>query len=295
MKISTIKHVTKDGVDNIYKNKAMSVASIAIVTATIVIFGMFLAMFINIKTNINDLKKRPMIEVFCDENLSNDGIDEIEKLINENPDVMNCKKVTKQEALEMVKDLLGDEKDILDGIDEDFLPVSFKINLYDSEDTDKFIESMNDVSGIEKINFSKLELDFINKIVHIVNFVSSVLVFVFLAASVGIISNTIKITVGARKREISIMRYVGASDIFVRGPFVVEGILIGILGGLLAFVLVGHGYNILTNNIINGLSMIKVILLKDIINVSLLVFVLIGGCLGAIGGIFSVQKYLRSL
>ena len=142
MKISTIKHITKDGMDNVYKNKAMSIASIAIVTATIVIFGIFLAMLINVRTNINELKRKPMIEVFCNENLGDDGVNKIENVIKEKQYVMNCIKVTKQEALEMVKDLLGDEKDILEGIDEDFLPVSFKVNLYDSDDTEKFIESI---------------------------------------------------------------------------------------------------------------------------------------------------------
>ena len=105
--------------------------------------------------------------------------------------------------------------------------------------------------------------------------------------------NTIKLTVNERRREISIMKYVGASDIFVRGPFIIEGVVIGIIGAVVAFFIVGHGYIILTSRIMNSLPDLGVVLLKDIINESLLLYILLGSVLGAIGGIFSVQKYLR--
>lgn len=293
MKIKTIKHIVKDGVYNIYKNKVMTIASVAIVAATIAILGVFSIIFVNLKANLDDLKKRPMIEVFCNENLNEEDIGQIESKILENKKVMNCKKVTKAEAYKEVQELFGDE--ILEGIGEDFLPISFRVNLHDSDDSEAFVNSIKDVPGVDKVDFSKVEVDFINKIVHVVNFISVVLVVVFLIASVGIISNTIKLTVGARKREIEIMKYVGAADVFVSGPFVVEGMVIGLIGAVIAFVIVGQGYNMLTNNIANSFSGIRVILLKDVINMGLVVFVLMGSCLGAVSGIFSVRKYLRGV
>lgn len=293
MKIRTIRHIIKDGVYNIYKNKVMTIASVAIVAATITILGVFLMMFVNLKANLDDLKKRPMIEVFCDENLGELEVGQVESKILEDKKVMNCKKITKSEAFKEVQELFGD--DILEGISEDFLPISFRVNLYDSDYSEAFVNSMKDVPGVDKVDFSKVELDFINKIVHIVNFISIVLVAVFLIASVGIISNTIKLTVGARKKEIEIMKYVGAADVFVSGPFVVEGVVIGLIGAIIAFVVVGQGYNMLTNNITNSFSGIRVILLKDVINIGLVVFVLLGSCLGAVSGIFSVRKYLKGV
>lgn len=295
MKISTIKNITRDGIDNIYKNKVMTIASIAIVTATIFIFGIFLTLFMNIRANVNDLKKSPMIEVFCNENLDDARINEIEKEITENKDVMNCIKITKQEALKKVQELLGDEKDILDGIDDDFLPVSFEVSLYDIDDTEQFVEFVKGINGIDDYKYSVEELNFINKVSHLLNIVSIVLITVFLVASVGIIANTIKLTVSARRREINIMKYVGASDIFVRGPFIIEGTIIGIIGAILAFVIVGHGYGLITSNIVGDVYKIKVLSLKEVVNVCLICFLSLGCVLGAASGVFSVEKYLKEL
>lgn len=292
MKIKTIKHIVKDGIYNIYKNKVMTAASVAIVTATIAVFGIFLMLFVNLKVNIDNLKKVPMIEVFCDENLDDVSVDQIEKKINEDKRVLSCKKMTKAEGFERVRELLGE--DILEGMNEDFLPISFKINLRDSGDSEAFVSSAKEIQGVDTVNFSKGELNYINGIAHVVNFISIVLIVVFLLASVGIVSNTIKLTVGARKREIEIMKYVGASDIFVSGPFVVEGIIIGIVGALIAFVIVGQGYNVLTNNGENSLLALRVILLKEVINKGLMIFISLGGCLGAVSGVISVRKYLKN-
>ena len=296
MKISTIKNITRDGMANIYKNKVMTLASVAIVTATIFIFGILLAIFMNIRANVSDLKKSPMIEVFCDENLDDARVDEIEKEITNNEDVMNCIKVTKQEALNKVKELLGEEKDILDGIDDDFLPVSFEVSLYDINDTEQFIEFIKDMNGVEDYKYSIDELNFINKVSHVLNIVSIILIAVFLVASVGIIANTIKLTVSARSREISIMKYVGASDIFVRGPFIIEGTIIGIIGAMIAFVIVGHGYGLITSNIAGEVyEKIKILSLGEIVNKCLICFLSLGCVLGATSGVLSVQKYLKEL
>ena len=295
MKISTIKNITRDGIDNIYKNKVMTIASVAIVAATIFIFGIFLTLFLNIRANVNNLKNSPMIEVFCNENLDDARVNEIEKELIGNEDVMNCKKITKQEAFKKVQELLGEEKDILEGIDDDFLPVSFEVSLYDINDTEQFIEFIKGINGIDDYKYSIEELNFINKVSNVLNVVSIILIAVFLVASIGIIANTIKLTVSARRREISIMKYVGASDIFVRGPFIVEATIIGIIGAIIAFVVVGHGYGFITSNIVGEVYKIKVLSLSEVVNVCLIWFLSLGCILGATSGVFSVQKYLKEL
>lgn len=295
MKISTIKNITRDGIDNIYKNKVMTIASVAIVAATIFIFGIFLTLFLNIRANVNNLKNSPMIEVFCNENLDYARVNEIEKELIGNEDVMNCKKITKQEAFKKVQELLGEEKDILEGIDDDFLPVSFEVSLYDINDTEQFIEFIKGINGIDDYKYSIEELNFINKVSNVLNVVSIILIAVFLVASIGIIANTIKLTVSARRREISIMKYVGASDIFVRGPFIVEATIIGIIGAIIAFVVVGHGYGFITSNIVGEVYKIKVLSLSEVVNVCLIWFLSLGCILGATSGVFSVQKYLKEL
>lgn len=293
MKISTLRRIIRDGLENLYKNKIMTLASVAIVATTVLVFGMFLTTFLNVREINNDLKKIPIIEIFCDENLDDVSIDEIEKQIAKIDGIKGYRKVGKEEAFKKTQEFLGENKNILDGMSEDFLPVSFRVNVFDSEGSEKIVEAAKKISGVEDVSWSKKEVDFVNKAVHTVNFIGGVFVLVFFVISLGIIVNTIKLTVNARRREISIMKYVGASDIFVRGPFVVEGIVIGIVGAIIAFFVVGHGYIMLTASIKNSLPEFRVVLLKDIINSSLALCVLLGGTLGAVGGVCSVQKYLK--
>ncbi len=293
MKISTLRRIVRDGLENLYKDKIMTLASIAIVVATVVVFGIFLATFVNIKEASNDLKKIPVIEAFCNENLDNEKIDEIEKQISKIKGVVSYRKIEKEEAFKKAQDILGDDKNILDGMSPDFLPISFKVNVFSGEDSQAIVEGLKSIDGIEEIKWFQKEIDTVDTVIHIVNFFGGIFVLVFFVISLGIIVNTIKLTVNARRREISIMKYVGASDIFVRGPFIIEGVVIGIIGAVLAFFIVGHGYIILTSRIMNSLPDLGVVLLKDIINESLLLYILLGSVLGAIGGIFSVQKYLR--
>ena len=293
MKISTLRRIVRDGLENLYKDKIMTLASIAIVVATVVVFGIFLATFVNIKEASNDLKKIPVIEAFCNENLDNEKIDEIEKQISKIKGVVSYRKIEKEEAFKKAQDILGDDKNILDGMSPDFLPISFKVNVFSGEDSQAIVEGLKSIDGIEEIKWFQKEIDTVDTVIHIVNFFGGIFVLVFFVISLGIIVNTIKLTVNARRREISIMKYVGASDIFVRGPFIIEGVVIGIIGAVVAFFIVGHGYIILTSRIMNSLPDLGVVLLKDIINESLLLYILLGSVLGAIGGIFSVQKYLR--
>ena len=139
---------------------------------------------------------------------------------------------TKKQALEEMKIRLAEDSSILNGISEDILPVSFSIKLKNPADSTSVVNYLKKINGIQKVSYSQKVIDVISKVTYWIKFISGGMIIVLLVVSVFIISNTIKLTVFARRKEINIMKYIGATDWFIRWPFIVEGVIIGITGAL---------------------------------------------------------------
>lgn len=298
MKLRSTKYAIKEGIINLYKNRLMSFASISIVTASIIIFGIFFIISSNINLNMEVLKQQPEMEVFCSPELDDAQINKIEADLKENEKIAEIKKVTKKEAFEKAMEILGSKESLMEGEDESFLPVSFIIKLKNSEESSVMVKVIKNIKGIESVRYSQDAIDFISKSAYWVKVISVILLLVLLLVSFFIISNTIKLTVFARRKEINIMKYIGATDWFIRGPFIIEGIIIGFVGAVLAFVLVLYGYSVLEEKLISEMSRVGAdfILLQktsgissNIISTSLL----LGTILGAAGSAASLQKHLR--
>lgn len=298
MKIRTAKYIFREGLLNSYRNKLMSLASISTITASLVIFGIFLLVSLNLNNVVEGLKAQPEMEVFCDPELNDSQISGIEGIIKSNEKVKEYKIVTKKEALEQAKRLLGEDGHELDSEDESFLPVKFVVKLKNLSDSNGVVEQLKKVNGIEKVNYSQDEIDFVSKITYWVHLISGFLLVVLLIVSVFIISNTIKLTVFARRREINIMKFIGATDWFIRWPFIIEGIVIGIAGAVLAFILLAYGYSILEGKLSteffkmgsNAFSFIKI---SSISLQMVVIYCVVGGIVGAAGSMISIRKHLQ--
>ncbi|MCL6505632.1 MAG: permease-like cell division protein FtsX [Bryobacteraceae bacterium] len=298
MKIRTVKYIIKEGIFNSYRNKLMSLASISIVAASLIIFGIFLLITFNLSYNIKVLNQQPEMEVFCDPDLNDADITRIEETLRQNEMVSECTKITKQEAFNKVKKILGDNSKLLEDESESFLPVSFIIKLKDPKQSIQIVEEFKKVAGVENIAYSQDMVQVISGITHLVRIISMILITVLLVISMFIISNTIKLTVFARRKEINIMKYIGATDGFIRWPFVVEGIVIGFIGAVVAFTLLGYGYTAITSKITLGLpeaniSFFKIVPLEDIRFTIIWIYTLIGVVIGGIGSVISIRKYLH--
>jgi cell division transport system permease protein len=177
--------------------------------------------------------------VFCEYELSDAQVKQVELEIQKIEGIKEYSIVTKSQAFEKFKEKLGDDSDILEGYDENLLPVSFIIKLdnYGSTTSSNIIESLKRISGVRKVSYFKELSDFLFKFTKWINLISGVLVAILLIFSVSVIANTIKLTVFARRKEISIMKYIGATDWFIRWPFIVEGVLIGLGGAVIAYLL----------------------------------------------------------
>lgn len=177
------------------------------------------------------------MEAYCNPNLDDTQIKKIEEDLKQNDKIAEIKKVTKQEAFERAKKLLGSKENLMEGEDENFLPVSFVIKLKNSDESAGMVQQIKSIKGIESVQYSQNAVDFISKSAYWVKFISVILLLALLLVSFFIISNAIKLTVFARRKEINIMKYIGATDWFIRLPFIIEGIIIGFIGAILAFVL----------------------------------------------------------
>ena len=283
---------------NAYRNKLMSLASISIVAASLVIFGIFLLITINLGQNIKGLEEQPELRAFCDYELDDSQVSQVEEAIKNNGKIQQYTKITKQEAFEKVKQMLEDNASILEGMDASFLPVSFNIKLKDPKESKSVSEELGAVSGLRKIVYPQEVIETISKLTYWVRIISIILIGILLVVSMFIISNTIKLTVFARRKEINIMKYIGATDWFIRWPFVVEGVIIGFVGALAAFVLVSIGYGAFGDKInadllYSNITFIKFVKMDEIGALMLSLYGFIGASVGAIGSVISLRKYLH--
>jgi len=300
MKLRTTRYIIKEGALNIYRNRLMSLASISIVAAALLIFGIFMITLMNLNTNLDMLKQQSEVLVYCYSELDDSKVSQIENLIKQNNKVAEYTKVSKKEALEKIKDILGESQDVIEGLDDSFLPVLFKVTLKNPEDSAEVAQEFQKIIGVEKVEYSQDLIEAITKIARWVKIISSILILILLIVSVFIISNTIKLTVFARRKEISIMKYIGATDWFIRWPFIVEGVIIGIIGAAITFIVISYGYNAIevrfnsdfAEGVVN-FNLFRLVKMKEMAASVMAVYAVIGTGVGVIGSLTAIRKYLK--
>ncbi|HOV27104.1 MAG TPA: permease-like cell division protein FtsX [Pseudobacteroides sp.] len=296
MKIRTTKYIIKEGIINSYRNKLMSLASIIIVTASLLVFGIFLIISVNFQHKINEMMESQLqIEVYCDANLDETQVKDIEAQIKMNSFVSNVRRVTKEEALERCKALLEEDGSILEGYDGSFLPESFIVKINNSDNIKRVVEEFKALKGVESVGFLEDNVNQLSSISYWARFISILLLVILLSVSIFIISNTIKLTVFARRREIGIMKYIGATDWFIRLPFIVEGIIIGIVGAIISFIVTYYCYSTIESQLSNGVlgETLEFVSINSIVLYVIGSYSIIGTVVGGIGSGISIRKYLR--
>lgn len=298
MKIRTVQYVLKQGVVNSYRNKLMTLASVSTVAASLLIFGIFLFLAINLNYNMKLLTAQPEMEIFLRAEINDDKAAVIENVIKSDPNIESYTKVTKAQAMEKAKKLMGDDAKLLEGEDNSFLPISFIVKLKDSLKSNVVAEEYKRLPEVDDVTYYMDVINMIAKLNNWMKVIALIILVILLAVSTFIISNTIKLTVFARRKEINIMKYIGATDWFIRWPFIVEGLLIGLFGSLIAFVLVSYGYNAIEirfnqDFISVGTSMLKLLKINDFGLKVLGVYAVVGVLVGINGSALSMRKYLR--
>lgn len=295
MKFDSVKYSFKDAVKSIVRNKTLSIASIATVAATLFILGSITLVVANVNKAVTKLGSMVEVSIYLEDSITNTQKDAIEKKIEVIDGVNTIKFESKTQALENVKEQLNDTTgDLTEGFEEDNpFPASFTVNVSEPEIIDDVVSAVRDMDGIEDIRDARSLIQKISNLTDSVKVSAIVGFIVFILISLFLIGNTIKITVFTRKREIGIMKYVGATDWFIRWPLIIEGVILGIIGAIIAVIILVLGYLVLTSKISLDIFDFTLIPVSYIGKVVLWELLACGLFIGAVGSIISMRKFLK--
>ena len=296
MRFSTFIYTLKQGIANIFRNKWYSLASIATIGACLFMFGIFYSIVANFQYIVKEAQNGVAVTVFFDEGLSQERIAEIGSLIEARTEVDHVNFVSADEAWEGFKEeYLGE---YADGFKDNPLKNSsnYEIYLRDVSMQSALVSYLESTEGIRLINKSEITAKTLTSINSLVGYVAIGIIIILLCVSVFLIANTVTIGISVRKEEINIMKYIGATDFFVRFPFVIEGILIGAFGSLVPLGIVYLIYSNVIGYVLNKFtvlsSILKFIPVNEIFHTLIPVSVCIGVGIGFIGSFTTVRKHL---
>ncbi|MBP2033496.1 cell division transport system permease protein [Clostridium algifaecis] len=294
MRISTIKFFIEESFKSLKRNKTISIASAATVAATLFILGISLLAMLNIKQGILEVQSKVEIKVYLKDNITSSQKRSIEDKINTTDGIVSVNYETKAQAVDKFKNQLGSQnKSLADGLEKNNpLPNSYIIKVTTPEVVSKVVDNIKNMDGIDSIQDGKGIVDKIISITRTIKWVGTVILVILIGVSLFLIGNTIKLTVYSRRKEIGIMKYIGATDWFIRWPFIIEGMMIGLIGGIFADIVLYYLYRIMYFKISSSFIMMQLISPQYIYTNILALFVLVGIIIGAIGSILSMRKFL---
>ena len=296
MRFNVLNYLIGEGIRNLFKNKKSTISSLMIMCATMLIFGLFFVIGENLNAFVENVADAQEIRVIIDNDATDSEIEEVGNEILGIEGVKSAEFVSKDEALDYMKDMLGD--DLLEGYSEkNILSAAYNVTLTDLKLNNDVQDSINQLPHVKKIVSSNQVISQIISLAKGVRIITAGILALLIVISVSIITNTIKLAVHSRRKEISIMKYVGATNSFIRWPFLVEGIIIGIVSGLLSVVLIGGAYTGIAHKLAETsfLQMANWTLLNfsDMFNLILIVYLGLGIGIGILGSSISMRKYLE--
>ena len=294
MKVRTIEYYIREVFISLRRNNWMSVASIGTVAVSLFIFGMFLMMVMNMNKLAENMESQVQINVYLLDKVDRQQARDIEKDLKEIEGVESVGFVTKDEAMERFKDRLGDQKTLLDALDEtNPLPDSFEVTVTNPDLVKTAAEKMEKIDGVESAKYGQDVMEHLFEITRLLRIFGFTLMLVLAFATLFIISNTIRLTVFARRKEIAIMKYVGATDWFIRWPFVMEGMVLGLLGSIIAAMVLRTAYTAMAEKVYDTLAFFPLIPEQPFLTYITIVVVISGMVVGAIGSAVSIKKFLK--
>ncbi|MBS5857599.1 MAG: permease-like cell division protein FtsX [Clostridia bacterium] len=300
MRYNIFGYLIGEGFSNVFKNKKSTGASLMIMCATMIIFGVFLILGENINHFVKDVEDSQGIQVFAKEEATDEQIKALGEQISKIEGVNKTQFKSKEDALNQMKEKFGEENEsLLEGYEgeNNIFTASYVVTLTDLNLNQQVQDEISKLDNVKKITSSNQTVTTLIDLSNGIKIVTGVILLLLIVISVFIIANTIKLTVHARRKEISIMKYVGATNGFIRWPFIVEGMIIGIISSLISILLVGLAYNFIAEQMVNSSFMkimgVSLVSFGDMFNSIIVVYMLLGIGIGALGSIISMRKYLK--
>lgn len=301
MRISTVGYSTKQGFKNIARNKLFSIASIATMSACIFLFGVFFSIVTNFRYIVKKAEEEVAITVMFDEDSTQEDKDRIGEQLKGLDGVKSIKYISADEAWETFSDdYFGESKDLAEGFKDDnplMNSDSYEVAMEDVSKQAAVVKEAESIDGVRKVNKSDVVAKTLTSINKLIAYVSIAIIGILLVVSIFLISNTVTVGITVRREEIAIMKYIGAKDGFVRAPFVLEGIVIGIIGAVIPLVVLYFLYDQAVGYIMTKFSLLHNIMdflpVVQVYRVLLPVGLALGVGIGFLGSFFTIRKHLK--
>ncbi|WP_195573553.1 permease-like cell division protein FtsX [Paenibacillus sp. 1001270B_150601_E10] len=302
MTVNTMTRHIREGGKSVFRNGWMSVASISSIVISLLILGVFILLSFNLNAMTSELDSKVQIRVYLQLDVTQDEIELLRTDIGNMAEVSKVDYVTKQEGMDLLEKSLGEDgKDILSGYNDETnpLPDSFTVEVKDPQTVGmvaKKIEALNETNAAKpvwKVKYGQGSVEKLFQVTKMIRNFGLILVAGLALTAMFLISNTIKITIMARQREIGIMKLVGATNSFIRWPFFIEGFLIGLIGALVSVGVLFLSYDQLIHYASSNLSFIKLIPLQEMWGLVATVLMLLGIVIGMWGSTISIRKFLK--
>ena len=279
---------------SLFRNRFMAIASVLTVTLSMFILGVFLSAVLNINHMASYLENQVEMTVYLKDGLTTDQVMGIGKYLKAQPGMKEIKFTNKDQAMQDFRERMGDQQGLLDAINGNPLPASYQMSFQTPEQLKTAAEVVAKYQGVETVQYGKDIIEQLYKVAQVIRLSGIVLIIFLAGAELFIISNTIRLTVFARRREIQIMKYVGASNGFIRWPFLFEGMVIGFLGSGFASLILWEGYKTVVSEMAAaGLVFIPMIPLWPFMGYTTLIILAAGIVIGVMGSAISLRKYMK--
>lgn len=301
MKISTLIYCFNQGLKNIRRNKLFSLASVGTIAACIFMIGIMYSVIANFQHMVNEAGESVSITVFFDEGISPDKITYLQEKITERPEVSDVSYTSADEAwANFKKDYFKSNPELADGFKDDN-PLAnsayFEIHLNDVSMQPSLVKFLKNSSGVRQVNYSDVTASALTDFAKMVGYVSMTIIIILLAVGVFLISNTVMIGIAVRKEEIRIMKLIGATDVFVRAPFIVEGVVIGMVGAAIPIIGLYYVYKRVVSYLMAQFQTITsnftFLSSRSVFSVMIPLAIIIGGGIGLVGSMITIRKHLK--
>lgn len=302
MKPSSFRYLLKEGLRNLWRNRIMSLTSIGVLTTCLLIVGAAFLLTVNVNSMVQYVEGQSEMCVYMVDGLSDEELSAAEDAISAAPNVTEVTFVSAEEGLANTKEQFGDDSYLLDGYEGETNPIpdSFIVKIDDISKTRDTQAALKEISGVDIVNASGEVADTLTYIQDTVGTMGTIIIIALAVISLVIIANTIRATIFTRRKEINIMKFVGARNSFIRIPFVIEGFALGLIAALIAFLAIWAGYSYLINAFTDGMSSYwlqsafdSVVPFAAIAPWLALFFAGTGTVLGVLGSLVSIRNHVK--
>lgn len=302
MKISTLGYSIKQGLKNIQRNLLFSLASVGTMIACLFLFGVFYSVVLNMEHEIKDIQNSLTVSVFFEEGIGEEQIAQIGQRIEQVDNINTINFISAEDAWKgYVKDVYNDDNEYVKSVFGDDNPLenssSFELTLKDIDKQEATVKQLQELAGVRKVNSSDGTAKSLSAVNALVSYVSVGIISILLLVSLFLISNTITIGISVRKEEIAIMKLIGAKDIFVRAPFLVEGVIIGLVGSIVPVIIIYFVYNAMTGYLAEHFSlvanMVEFVPVGEVFKGMAPLALLIGVGVGFFGSLLTTHRHLK--